>query len=85
MAGDKHLCPALSASPPPSVPSIPYPLPLTIHRIYASCHGPITAGNVLRLRGRTSIQQGASEVPCRPVPAASFAGLVAAGDARGAF
>ena len=47
--------------------------PLTIYRIYASCHRPITASNILRLRGRANIE-GAPEVPCRQVLAASFRG-----------
>jgi hypothetical protein len=53
-------------------------LSLMIYRIYASWHHPITASNILRLRGRANIQ-GAPEVPCRPVLAASFRGAGCSG------
>jgi hypothetical protein len=52
--------------------------PLTIYRIYASCHRPTTASNILRLRGRANIQ-GVPEVPCRQVLAASFRGTGCSG------
>ena len=52
--------------------------PLTIYRIYASWHRPITASNILRLRGGVNIQ-AAPKVPCRPVLAASFRGAGCSG------
>ncbi|KAH8767632.1 hypothetical protein BGZ57DRAFT_483430 [Hyaloscypha finlandica] len=53
-------------------------LPLTIYRIYASCHRPITASNILRLRGRAKVQ-GVPEVPCGQGLAAAFRGAGCSG------